>query len=240
MTPLLLITGKTCFLFLLTLFCFRLMGYRTVGDMEPLDYVIVLGIGEIMGSPISNSRDSVLLAAAAIVTLTLLQISLSALYAKVPRLGRMMEGKPIPVIENGRLLRENLRRNRVDEASIREELRIKGVRDEKDVDRAFLEPSGRFSVILKNEASPITPRYLNREASVILAENGEIRAENWDRAPFTRGEVISFLQREKIRNFREVDTLLWKDGNFLLERKPPEQNRENGEKSGDSGKNGKK
>ena len=141
---------KTTALFLLTLICFRLMGYRSLGDMEPLDYVIVLGIGEIMGTPLSSPESNILYAAAAILTLTLLQMLLSALYSKVPKLNRMMEGKPIPVIQNGRILEKNLSRNRVDRNSILEELRIKGIRSEKDVDMAFLEPSGRFSMILKN------------------------------------------------------------------------------------------
>lgn len=240
MTELLPMIGKTCFLFLVTLGCFRLMGYRTLGDMEPLDYVIVLGIGEIMGSPLSNPREPIFYAVTAIVTLAFLQICLSALYAKVPKLGRMMEGKPIPVIRGGRILKENLRRNRVDEASVREELRIKGIRDEGDVDLAYLEPSGRFSVILKNEATPITPRYLEREPSLILAEKGKITADNWANAPFTKEEVIAFLRQEGVEDFAEVDTLLWKNGRFLLKKKAAPAAKETGKNAYNTEKSEKK
>ena len=197
MPVLLLMTLKTGALFLLTLGCFRLMGYRSLGDMEPLDYVIVLGIGEIMGSPLSAPEDPIYGAAIAIVTLTLLQMILSALYSKIPKLGR----------------------NRIDTDSIMEELRIKGCRDERDVDAAYLEPSGRFSVILKNEASPITPRYLGESASLLLVEHGEIRTADWERCDAPKEDILRFLEGEKIESWQEIETLLYKNGTFYMERK---------------------
>lgn len=210
---------KTTALFLLTLICFRLMGYRSLGDMEPLDYVIVLGIGEIMGTPLSSPDSGIFYAAVAILSLTLLQMLLSALYAKVPKLNKMMEGKPIQVIQNGKILEKNLSRNRVDRDSIFEELRIKGIRDEKDVDVAFLEPSGRFSMILKNEASPITPRYLGEKGSSILVEHGKIRPDDWEGEEIREKEVLTFLEKEKVKSWDEIDTLLYKNGQFFLEKK---------------------
>lgn len=219
MPILLLMTLKTGALFLLTLGCFRLMGYRSLGDMEPLDYVIVLGIGEIMGSPLSAPEDPIYGAAIAIVTLTLLQMILSALYSKIPKLGRMMEGGPIPVIRDGKIIEKNLSRNRIDTDSIMEELRIKGCRDERDVDAAYLEPSGRFSVILKNEASPITPRYLGENASLLLVEHGEIRTADWERCDAPKEDILRFLEGEKIESWQEIETLLYKNGTFYMERK---------------------
>ncbi len=225
MSALLPIIAKTTLLFLLTLACFRLMGYRSLGDMEPLDYVIVLGIGEILGSPLSENG-SVVNAAGAIILLTVFQLSLSAVYARFPRLSRVIEGKPIPVISNGRILRENLRRARVDLSTLEEELRVKGVRDEGDVDMAFLEPSGRFSVILKNEVTPITPRFMNKEASLILVEKGEIRPENWENEAVKEAEILAFLRGENIVSWEEVDSLILKEGQYFLQRKKKQEKEE--------------
>ena len=133
MTESFMMIGKTAVLFLFTLFCFRLMGYRSLGDMEPLDYVVVLGIGEIMGSPLSGEA-SMIRPMVAIATLTALQIILSSLYSKMPKVGKVMEGGPVPVIRNGKLIKKNLLIHRIDQAAVMEELRIKGLRDEKDVD----------------------------------------------------------------------------------------------------------
>ncbi|MBQ6810725.1 MAG: DUF421 domain-containing protein [Firmicutes bacterium] len=213
------ILWKTIFLFFITMLCFRIMGYRTLGDMEPMDYVIVLGVGEIMGSPLSSPDRNVIYPAIAIFALTMIQLGLSALYARSPKINRIMEGTPIPVIRNGRILHKNLIKNRIDINTIREELRVKGVRSEKDVDSAFLEPSGRFSVILKNEASPITPRYLGEKGSLILVENGEVRVEDWNECDVSQEEVLAFLKEENIDTWEEIDTLLYKNGAFILEKK---------------------
>lgn len=210
---------KTVLLFFITMICFRLMGYRTLGDMEPMDYVIVLGVGEIMGSPLSSPDRSILYPAIAIASLTLIQLGLSAIYSRSPRINRLLEGSPIPVIRDGRIITGNLLKNRIDIHTIREELRVKGIRDEKDVDMAFLEPSGRFSVILKNEASPITPRYIGEKGSLILVENGRIRPEDWKRCPLTEEEILSFLKQRSINDWDEIDTLLYKNGVFILEKK---------------------
>lgn len=213
------ILWKTIFLFFITMLCFRIMGYRTLGDMEPMDYVIVLGVGEIMGSPLSSPDRNVIYPAIAIFALTMIQLGLSAIYARSPKINRIMEGTPIPVIRNGRILHKNLIKNRIDINTIREELRVKGVRSEKDVDSAFLEPSGRFSVILKNEASPITPRYLGEKGSLILVENGEVRVEDWNECDVSQEEVLAFLKEESIDTWEEIDTLLYKNGVFILEKK---------------------
>lgn len=210
---------KTVFLFFITMLCFRIMGYRTLGDMEPMDYVVVLGVGEIMGSPLSSPDRNVIYPALAIFVLTMIQLILSALYARNPKINSLMEGTPIPVIRNGKILHKNLIKNRIDINTIREELRVKGVRSEKDVDTAFLEPSGRFSVILKNEASPITPRYLGEKGSLILVENGNIRIDDWEQCKISKEEVLNYLKSEQIEDWEEVETLLYKNGNFYLERK---------------------
>ncbi len=213
-----IIIGKTALLFVFTLFCFRLMGYRSLGDMEPLDYVVVLGIGEIMGSPLSG-EEGLLRPIVAIATLTALQIILSALYSKIPKVGKVMEGGPVPVIRNGKLLQKNLMLHRIDQASVMEELRIKGLRDEKDVDIANLEPSGRFSVILKNEAAPITPRFFGAEGTKFLVEHGEIKAEIWQELGIKEDSVLDFLRENDVEHWGQIDTLAYRNGVFSLVKK---------------------
>lgn len=211
--------GKTLFLFIFTLLCFRFMGYRSLGDMEPLDYVIVLGVGEIMETFLADKEAGILVPMIAIATLTLLQIGLSALYAKKPKFEKIMEGGPVPVIRNGKILEKNLAANRIDSDSLMEELRIKGLRDESDVEIANLEPSGRFSVILKSEASPVTPRFFGEPSSYYLATHGKIDPWAWNDSKVTENDVLSFLQSQGITDWNEVNTLIYKNGNFFLQKK---------------------
>ena len=195
------------------------MGYRSLGDMEPLDYVIVLGIGEIMGSPLGDTQTGIILPMIAIATLTILQIGASALYAKMPKVEKVMEGKPIPVIRNGKILKKNLTTNRIDMEALMEELRIKGLRDEGDVDIANLEPSGRFSVILKSEATPVTPRFFGESSAFYIASHGNIDPWAWNNSGLTEETVLDYLRSQNITNWSQVDTLIYKGGNFFLKKR---------------------
>ena len=109
--------------------------------------------------------------------------------------------------------------HRIDQAAVMEELRIKGLRDEKDVDIANLEPSGRFSVILKNEAAPITPRFFGAEGTKYLVEHGEIKTEIWQELSIDEGTVLEFLRENGVENWSEIDTITYRDGKLYLERK---------------------
>ncbi len=217
---------KTVLLFLFTLFCFRLMGYRSLGDMEPMDYVIVLGIGEILGAPLVGDKIPIWHAMLAIATLTCLQILFSFIYAKSPKINKYMDGKPIPVVRNGHLIQANLLRHRISKEDIMEELRIKGLRDERDVDLANLEPSGRFSVIMKNEATPVTPRYLGRETAFLLALDGKLSLEQWEKSGISLEEVADFLESRQVTDWKQVETLVLKNGDFILETRKEEEEEE--------------
>lgn len=195
------------------------MGYRSIGDMEPLDYVIVLGIGEIMGSPLSGRDLSAFQACVAIATLTLLQVVLSAIYNRVPKFAKAMEGAPIPVIRDGEILYTNLTKHRISKEDILEELRLQGLRDERDVDLANLEPSGRFSVILKNEAAPVTPRFLDMETSYVLVSRGKVNPTEWERGQIDVKDVVAFLESQNVKDWSEVSQLIYKNGDFRLETK---------------------
>ncbi|MDO4542410.1 MAG: DUF421 domain-containing protein, partial [Bacillota bacterium] len=155
----------------------------------------------------------------AIGTLTLLQITASALYAKLPKVEKVMEGKPIPVIRNGRILKKNLTSNRIDMDALMEELRIKGLRDESDVDLANLEPSGRFSVILKSEAAPVTPRFFGESSAYYLATHGKLDPWAWQNSGVKEDDLLAYLRTQGIDNWQEVDSLIYKNGNFFLKKR---------------------
>lgn len=61
-----------------------------------------------------------------------------------PRMGR-----PINLIENGKILMNGLRRARLTKNNLSKELRVKGLLETNNIEQAFLEPGGKLS-ILKN------------------------------------------------------------------------------------------
>lgn len=204
---LLLVVAKAVLLFSTALALFRFMGKRTLGDMEPLDFVVVIVIAEIVGAPLTDPELSVLNALVAILTVAALQTGLAVVSLKSRTAATLLEGKPIIVVESGRVNRDNLQRARVTETELRERLREHGFLDLADVSLAILENDGMLSAIPKREASPITPRYLGTETSTVLALRGRAQPDGLREAGLTEEELRRRLA-ERGHSLDETDEVV--------------------------------
>lgn len=211
---------RTTGLLIFAILCFRLMGYRSMGDMEPIDFVIVLGIGETFGAALIDGRLNVIDAYIAIGTLTVLQIAFAWMSLKNKAFLKLLEGSPIMVIDNGKILKKNLRKARVNYSDIMEELRVQGLTSHLDVEAAYLEPSGRFSIIKKKEVEPITPRYLGKKASLTIIENGQVIGDKLTQAGITPQELTEILSNFNIDDISQVESaVITASGHMALTKK---------------------
>lgn len=209
---------RTFSLFAFSLFCFRIMGFRSLGDMEPFDFVIVLAIAEILGSPLADHSINPLYAFTAIATLTIAQLALSYFALKNKFFRIILEGKPLPVIQDGKVIMENLKSSRFSIDDLNEELRVHGVDAITDVKTAYLEPSGRFSVILNKESAPVTARFLKMPVSYNLVDNGSIDFEELKKAGLSVHDLENRLRVSGISNLIKVKSAtLDNQGNFIVQ-----------------------
>ena len=74
-----------------------------------------------------------------------------------PRAEKLLEGEPRVLIQNGELLKHNLRRDRMTVPEVESEMRLAGIGSMQDVAWAVLEPSGRISFIRKGQPSEGPP-----------------------------------------------------------------------------------
>lgn len=209
---------RAFFLYFFALVCFRIMGFRSFGNMEPYDFVIVLAIGEIIGAPLIEHAISPWLAIVAISTLTGLQIVLSYIAMKNSVFRKIIEGQPVPVIKDGKILYDNLRNTRFTIDDLNEELRVQGVSSPGDVKLANLEPSGRFSIILKKENEPLTARFLKIPTSFVVIENGIIDFAELEKTPLTLEGLEDRLRTFKITDLQYVESaIIDGKGNFSVQ-----------------------
>lgn len=211
---------RTIGLFIFAVICFRLMGYRSFGDMEPIDYVIVLGIAEILGAPLADSELNIINAYIAIGVLTSLQIIFSYISLKNVNFRTLIEGNAITVIKEGKILKTNMRKARFNYTDLMEELRLQGLNTVQDVELANLETSGRFSIIKKKEVEPITPRYLGMKTSITLVDNGQVIPEKLEQAGITPARLSDILFEFNITDLNDVEmVVLSPSGNFAVTKK---------------------
>jgi uncharacterized membrane protein YcaP (DUF421 family) len=130
----------------------RLSGRRTLGQMSAFDFVLLLIIGECTQQALLGDDFSLTNAGIAILTLVSLDIGLSLVKARVPRLERAIDGVPTVLVENGEMLRDRMAMARVDEADILEQARIKqGLASMREIRFAVLERSGDISIIPRRD-----------------------------------------------------------------------------------------
>ena len=145
---------RSVVVYLFLLAAFRFTGKRQVGQLTPFDLVVLLLISNVVQNAVigpDNSLTGGLLGAAVILVLNR---GLVELTYRSKRLRRTLEAQPTLLIHNGRILTENLGRERITLEDLHAALRRAGVADPGHVRAAVLEENGGISVIPRAAAGP--------------------------------------------------------------------------------------
>ena len=140
----------TVYLFLMLLF--RLAGRRTMADISPFDFVLLLIISELVQQAIVADDPSLTNAFILCTTLVLLDIGLSLWKQRSPRIERLLEGSPVLLVQHGQPIHEALRVMRVDETDILAAARLgQGLERMSQIRFAVLEKTGGISIVPETE-----------------------------------------------------------------------------------------
>src|SRR5947209_19016646 len=97
------------FIFLIT----RVAGRRELSTLEPFDLILLVVLGDLVQQGITQSDESVTGTLIVISTITLLTVAVSWISFRVPRIRPGIEGEPIVLVQDGRPIARNLRRERI-------------------------------------------------------------------------------------------------------------------------------
>nr|WP_090885907.1 DUF421 domain-containing protein [Evansella caseinilytica] len=86
---------------------------------------------------------------------------------KSARFRHVVYGRGIPVIKDGKILEDNLKKERYSSDELLKQLRSKNVFQVADVEFAVLETSGDISVLLKKDYQPLTPKDMSLSTAPI-------------------------------------------------------------------------
>lgn len=141
---------RVAFVYAFLMVAFRLTGKREVGQMSPLELVTLMMIPEIFSSAVNKSSGSLSLATVGVATLFLAVFLTGLLKFRARKAEDVLEGTPAVLVQDGRYVAENMRRERITPEEIHAEMRIAGVEDLEDVRWAVLETEGKISIISKD------------------------------------------------------------------------------------------
>jgi uncharacterized membrane protein YcaP (DUF421 family) len=144
------IRGVTIYIFLWLIF--RISGKRTLAETSPFELVLLLIISEVTNQAMVDSDHSITNAFLLIMTLTGMSIALSIAKHYWPWANRLLEGMPLPLMRDGKVLKENMDKARVDEAEILMAARYtQGVERMEDIKDATVENDGKISVVPRSK-----------------------------------------------------------------------------------------
>ncbi len=136
---------RATFVFFLIFVITRVVGRRELSSLEPFDLILLVVIGDLVQQGVTQSDFSLTGATTVIVTLSLLTVITPTVSFRVKRLRPILEGEPIVLIADGRIIERNLRRERVTRDEIAAEARLAQIGSLNDVRFAVLETNGRIS-----------------------------------------------------------------------------------------------
>jgi len=135
------------------LLAFRFLSKRDLTQNTTFDLLIVLLLSNIVQNALIGEDNSVLGSLAGAATLLLMSTGLNRWTAKSIKARRLLEGEPILLVHNGRILDENMTKYAVSRPDLNAGLRGQNMITLEDVRYAFLELDGTISVIRKSEQS---------------------------------------------------------------------------------------
>lgn len=134
------------------LLVFRAAGKRSVAEITTFDFVLLLIISEAVQEALIDGDSSITNAFLLIITLVGFDILISVLKQRWPRFDRWVDGAPLVVMEDGKLLQERMKKARVDVADILSAARAAhGLERLDQIKYAVLERNGGISVIPKEK-----------------------------------------------------------------------------------------
>lgn len=135
-------------MYVLLLIVLKIAGRRTLLEMNSFDFVLLLIISEATQQALLGNDFSFTGAALTIITLIVLDILFSYLKNTIPRLDLIIDGSPLILVENGRLLEKRMRRSGISEADILSSARTtQGIERLDQIKFAILEKNGKIAVI---------------------------------------------------------------------------------------------
>jgi len=125
----------------------RLIGRRELSQLQPFDVLLLVVLGDLITQGALQSDMSLTGAMLATGTFALLTVATSFLAFRFRRLRPVLEGEPLVVVTDGKVIERNLARERLTIEDIQEEARANGIASLADVRWGVLETTGRISFI---------------------------------------------------------------------------------------------
>ena len=139
---------RTIVIYFYTLANVRIFQTRSIAQLTIFDLITIILLGPAVGDTIFYHNIPIISAMITISTIVFLSKIVSMITERIDFLETILEGEPVLVVKNGKIIKGNLRTTNLSEEELDVRLRIKGIRNIGQIEYAVIEASGQVSVIL--------------------------------------------------------------------------------------------
>jgi len=138
----------------LALFVLLRVFRRQTGSVGPADLLVLLLIADASQNAMAGEYRSITDGLILVLTIMAWEYALDFASFRFPALGKIIQRRPLLVIEKGKVHHRNLHSEFMTEDDLLSQLRQKGVDDITQVKKSFIEGDGHFSVITDDRSKP--------------------------------------------------------------------------------------
>ncbi|MCX7920521.1 MAG: DUF421 domain-containing protein [Clostridia bacterium] len=187
----------------------RIVGRKMISQMTFFDYIIGVTLGSVTANFALVSQIPISSAITVLITLGVLTLTLDYAHIKSLFIRKAIDSEPTVLVENGKIVNQNMSRTRFTINELLMQLREKNVFNIADVEFAVLETDGNLSVLPKSQKAPLTPSDLNistkyKGLTKDLVIDGNIMSENLKDINLDENWLRDSLKGHGITNIREV------------------------------------
>ncbi|SHG30453.1 DUF421 domain-containing protein [Ornithinibacillus halophilus] len=187
----------------------KLLGKTQISQLTAFDFISAIILGELVGNALFDEKAGILDIGFVIIIWGGLLYITEIITQKFKSTRALLEGSPAIVIHNGKLIRDVMKKNKLDINQLQHLLRSKDVFSIREVAFAILETDGTISVMRKSQKQTPTRGDLNlppQEAnlSYTIISDGEIIYDNLEELNLTEAWLKQELKKQEVQQVEEI------------------------------------
>jgi uncharacterized membrane protein YcaP (DUF421 family) len=197
---------RTVFIYFFLLVIMRMMGKREIGKLSVFDLIVSFMIADLSAMAI-DSEKPMFIGIISILTLAIFQVFISYLSLKSKKIREWADGKPVVIVEKGKILDDQMAKARYNMDDLMVQLREKNIADVSDVEFAILETTGKLSVFPKEKRTceeGVHNSLRPFQMPVPLIIDGKVQDEGLRQIGKTRFWLKNEIQKQGYRDFKEI------------------------------------
>jgi uncharacterized membrane protein YcaP (DUF421 family) len=199
----------------------KCLGKTQISQITPFDFISSLVLGDLVGGSIFDPEVTLLKMLFGIAVWAALIYITEIATQKSRALRYLFEGRPSIIINKGKLVWKEMKKNRLDIDQLQQLLRAKNVFSLQDVEFAIFENNGGLSILKKAECDQPTCKDFkinvqSRTIPLTFISDGKVLLKNLEKAGLSEEWLQNQLKSRGVQKPAEISFAEWQSGNALF------------------------